>query len=128
MVRLTLLIAVAVLLFLTACSHQNNQGDAAGAVSNEIKVESQASYPFPLIIWNKHIYRVTNDKVTDIDKEIGEIKNFSAVESEGQQDNYSNYYPKGTKIFSIVNIDTSVALAVKTGENEFVKAIPNTSS
>jgi len=34
-----------------------------------------------------------------------------------------NYFPKGTKLFSIIHTDPSVAIAAKVGENEYVKAV-----
>ncbi len=117
------LLLCVVLFILIACSNENDQNNSSVTTLNKIQTKgSSHSFAFPSFIWNNHVYRITTDKISSIDKEIGEILQFTTNESDGSTDNSSNYFPKGTKIYSIVNIDTSIAVAVKSGDNEYVKA------
>jgi len=82
-----------------------------------------ASFPYPLVKWNKQVYRVTTDEDLVVDGEIGEIVNHSTNETAESPDNFSNYFKKGTKIWSIKAVDTKEEIAVEYELGKYVKAI-----
>ena len=63
---------------------------------------------------------ISDEYVTNIDKEIGEVRKYSDMESYGG--NFSNVYPKGTKYYSILGVNTEVAIAVKDENGLYKKA------
>lgn len=69
------------------------------------------SWVYLFVVWDGYIYVISDEYVTNIDKEIGEVRKYSDMESYGG--NFSNVYPKGTKYYSILDINTEVAIAVE---------------
>lgn len=111
-------------LVLSACSHSNITPDHNNN-QTDTQVETNQSFPYPLVKWNNQVYQITSDfvDINNVDKEIGEIVNVSLDEADETPDNFSNYYSKGTKIFSIIKVDTKEAIAIETGQNKYVKAV-----
>lgn len=112
------------LLILTACFNANNAGDLKNNPAN-VDVNVESSFPYPLVVRDNQKYRVTNDEKININKVIGEILNYSTDETliKEDTDNFSNYYPKGTQIWSIQGVDTNQAVAIEYEKNKYVKAI-----
>ncbi|MEK4851493.1 hypothetical protein NST04_16730 [Paenibacillus sp. FSL H7-0756] len=112
------------LIILTACSNANNAGHLKNNPAN-VDVNVESSFPYPLVIWDNQKYKVTTDEKININKVIGEILNYSTDETkiEEDTDNFSNYYSKGTQIWSIQGIDTKQAVAIEYEKNKYVKAI-----
>lgn len=112
------------LIILTACSNANNAGDLKNNPAN-VDVNVESSFPYPLVIWDNQKYKVTTDEKININKVIGEILNYSTDEAliKEDTDNFSNYYPKGTQIWSIQGVDTKQAVAIEYEKNMYVKAV-----
>lgn len=127
MKRITfILFMVICVIIVSACS--SNTTDNSNNNDNTITKENQQSFPYPLVKWNNHIYKITNESIDEIDKEIGEIEYQSLNEEEDTPDNYSNYYSKGTKLFSIKGVDTNDAIAVQLGEGNYIKVVNSSST
>lgn len=90
---------VAVLFLLVSCS-----------VSNQ---SSSQSWAFDVVTWNHGVYKITNETVTEIEKQIGTIKKHSTRESGDLPNLFSNKYKKGTKLFKIKNVETNEYIAVQ---------------
>ncbi|MEK4515468.1 hypothetical protein NSS64_09355 [Paenibacillus sp. FSL H8-0122] len=112
------------LIILTACSNANNAGELKNNPAN-VDVNVESSFPYPLVIWDNQKYKVTTDEKININKVIGEILNYSTDEAliKEDTDNFSNYYPKGTQIWSIQGVDTKQAVAIEYEKNMYVKAV-----
>lgn len=78
------------------------------------------TWVYQFVVWDGYIYVISDEYVSNIDKEIGEVTNYSDMESYGG--NFSNVYPKGTKYYSILDIDTDSAIAVKDENGQYIKA------
>lgn len=81
---------------------------------------SATSWVYLFVVWDGYIYVISDEYVTNIDKEIGEVRKYSDMESYGG--NFSNVYPKGTKYYSILGVNTEVAIAVKDENGLYKKA------
>ncbi|WP_238656169.1 hypothetical protein [Paenibacillus piscarius] len=115
------------LIILTACSNANNAGDLKNNPANVANVDEkvESSFPYPLVIWDNQKYKVTTDEKININKVVGEILNYSTDETQIKEDtdNFSNYYPKGTQIWSIQGVDSKQAIAIEYEKNKYVKAV-----
>ena len=108
---------------ISACSSGENTIDLENKPSVTAQVNTQSSFPYPLVKWNSQVYRATTDEDFDVDEEIGEIVNHSTNETAKSPDNFSNYFKKGTKIWSIKGVDTKEAIAVEDASGKYVKAV-----
>lgn len=99
------------LLFLAGCGDSQLQG--------------QASWAFPGLNWNGHIYRVTSEKVKreDIGEQLGSVTSFSEVEGAPETGTFSNTLPVGTKLYEIRGVDVSDAIAAEPKDKSFLKII-----
>ncbi|MGD6831119.1 hypothetical protein ACQCT5_03080 [Sutcliffiella halmapala] len=79
-----------------------------------------ASWAYSFVIYEGYIYVVSDEYVTEIDKEIGHVTQYSDKEGT-YYGNFSNTYKKGTKYFSIKGISTDTAIAVEDG-GKYIKA------
>ncbi|WP_036709252.1 hypothetical protein [Paenibacillus pinihumi] len=115
-----------IVLVTSACSGIN---DKTGSPANnqpktsQDKTQSQSSFPYPLIVWNNQQYKATIELIHEVDREIGKILNYSTDEPADTPDNFSNYFKKGTKLWSIKNVDTKQAIAVEVREGKYLKAV-----
>lgn len=82
---------------------------------------SATTWVYSLVTWDGYVYEVTDELVTEIDKEIGHVTSYSDMESLGG--NFSNTYKKGTKYYSIKGISTEQAIAVQVKDRQFLKAV-----
>lgn len=78
------------------------------------------SWVYYFVVWDDHIYVISDETVTNIDKRIGKVTAYSDMESYGG--NFSNVYPKGTKYYSIKDVDPKVAIAVQDENGQYIKA------
>ena len=82
---------------------------------------SSAEWAYSFVVWDNYIY-VTSDEVVDqIDKEIGEVTLYTTNEGT-YSGNFSNWYTKGTKYFSIKDVSTDVAIAIQDPDGQYYKA------
>jgi hypothetical protein len=84
--------------------------------------KSNADWAYSFVIWDGVIYVVNDEEVWQVDREIGEVTNYSDMEGT-YSGNFSNTYRKGTKYFSIVDVSTDDAIAVEDVKGHYVKAI-----
>ncbi|MEG0471409.1 MAG: hypothetical protein RR588_03650 [Solibacillus sp.] len=78
------------------------------------------NWVYLFVVWDDSIYVISEETVSQIDKEIGKVTAYSDMESYGG--NFSNVYPKGTKYYSIKGIDPQIALAVQDENGQYIKA------
>ena len=89
--------------------------------SSAFPTTSSASWAYSFVVWDNYIY-VTSDEVVDqIDKEIGEVTFYSTNEGT-YSGNFSNRYATGTKYFSIKDVSTDIAIAIKDPDGQYYKA------
>ena len=79
------------------------------------------SWAYSFVVWDDHIYIISDEYITHINDEIGHVTNYSDMEQYGG--NFSNTYKKGTKYYSIEGISTDEAIAVNEGNGKYRKAI-----
>jgi hypothetical protein len=77
-------------------------------------------WAYPFVVWQDYIYVVSEEYVTEVDKEIGKVTRYSDMES--LPGNFSNMFKKGTKYYSIKGISTDEAIAVEESEGRYIKA------
>ena len=75
---------------------------------------------YPFVVWDGYVYEVTEESVTVIGDEIGQVTNYSDMEQ--QSGNFSNAYEKGTKYYAIKGVSTEKSLAVQETNGQYVKA------
>ena len=78
------------------------------------------SWAYPFVIWDDHIYVVSGETITDIEKQIGRVTKYSDMEQ--YSGNFSNTFPKGTKYYSIKGIEPTIAIAIQTIDGHYVRA------
>lgn len=136
------ILIVLMIVFASACSNgdstyrgENEQADSSSIVSStgssnktienpeNTEVRSFASTPYPLVTWDSRLYRITTEEITEVEETIGEIMLMSQEETNLSPANFSNYYEKGTKLWSIKQVDTSVAIAIEIAPGQYVKAV-----
>ncbi|WP_078381781.1 hypothetical protein [Sutcliffiella halmapala] len=79
------------------------------------------SWAYPFVVWKGFIYEISDEYVTNIDKKIGHVTKYSDMDS--YRGNFSNSYPKGTKYYSIEDIHTDEAIAIREKNGKYKKAI-----
>ena len=78
------------------------------------------SWSYAFVVWDGYIYAVTEERVTDIGGEIGQVTKYSDMEQ--YSGNFSNAYEKGTRYYAIKGVDTEVAIAIEEVNGNYVKA------
>ncbi|MGM0845220.1 MAG: hypothetical protein ACQEUT_09605 [Bacillota bacterium] len=79
------------------------------------------SWAYSFVVWNEYVYVVTEEGVTDIEKEIGEVTAYSDMQQ--YPGNFSNEFSVGTKYFSITGFSTDEAIAVESHNGNYLKAV-----
>ncbi len=74
----------------------------------------------PFVVWNGYVYVVSEQYVTEVGKEIGEVTKYSDMEQ--YPGNFSNVFKKGTKYYSIVGINTKKSIAIQDVNGNYIKA------
>ncbi|WP_205961724.1 hypothetical protein [Psychrobacillus vulpis] len=83
--------------------------------------KSLASWAYAFVVWDGYVYVITDEKVNEVEKEIGHVTKYSDIEGT-YSGNFSNVYPKGTKYYSIVGVSTDAAIAVEDENGYYIKA------
>lgn len=81
------------------------------------------SWANQFVVWDGYAYVINDEVVTDIDRKIGQVTKYSDMET--YTGNYSNSFKKGTPYYSIKGLSTDHAIAVKSEDGMYVKAIRN---
>ena len=81
------------------------------------------SWAYQFVTYNGNTYIVTDQKVSNVDKEIGSIKYCSTDEHDFKDSFFSNYYSEGTLIYSIKDISVNDAISAKNSDNEYIKLV-----
>lgn len=84
--------------------------------------KSSTDWAYSFVVWNGYIYKLSDEYVEEVTKEIGEVTKYSDMEGT-YSGNFSNKYEKGTKYFSIKGISTDEAIAIKEKDGKYRKAI-----
>jgi hypothetical protein len=79
------------------------------------------SWAYSFVVWDGYIYVISDEYLTEIGSEIGQVTKYSDMEQ--FSGNFSNAYKKGTKYYSIEGISTDVAIAIQEDEGKYRKAI-----
>lgn len=103
-----------------SAASDNSPGEPSAA--EEPEVRNFASFPYALVKWDDRIYKITSEEVIETGEIIGEITHSSLTETGTTPNNFSNRYEKGTKLWSIKEIDASDAIAIEYAPGKFVKA------
>jgi len=83
--------------------------------------KSLADWAYAFVVWDGYVYVITDELVSEIDKEIGHVTKSSDREGT-YSGNFSNSYPKGTKYYSIQGISTDKAIAVQKDNGTYIRA------
>ncbi|WP_456278926.1 hypothetical protein [Bacillus sp. AK128] len=86
-----------------------------------ISNKSFAEWANSFVVYDGYVYVVSDEYVTEIEKEIGKVTKHSGIEGTYYGD-FSNTYKRGTKYYSIKNVSTEIAIAVD-DNGAFIKAI-----
>ncbi len=79
-----------------------------------------ADWAYKFVVFNDFTYVISDENVTEIDREIGTVTKYSDDEG-NYYGNFSNIYEKGTKYYSIKGISTKIAIAVE-ADGKYIKA------
>ena len=80
-----------------------------------------AKWAYGFVVFDDYTYVISDEFVTEIDKEIGYVTKYSGNEGI-YYGNFSNVYKKDTKYYSIKGISTNIAIAVE-DHGKYIKAI-----
>lgn len=78
-------------------------------------------WTIPFVVWDEHIYEITDQYVTEIKDNIGKVTKYSDMQQ--YPGNFSNIYEKGTKYYSIKDVSTKEAIAVQEKDDKYIKAV-----
>lgn len=78
-------------------------------------------WAYPFVVWEGYIYEVTDEYVTDVDIEVGEVTAFSDMEE--LSGNFSNTYEVGTKYYTIEGVSSDEAIAIEEADGNYIKAV-----
>ncbi|MCK1997294.1 hypothetical protein MPH47_08675 [Psychrobacillus psychrodurans] len=84
-------------------------------------IKTFADWSFAFVVWEGSVYVITDERVNEVDKEIGQVTKYSDKEGT-YSGNFSNSYQKGTKYFSIQGITTDKAIAIQEEVGTYIKA------
>ncbi|MFX3675385.1 MAG: hypothetical protein ACE3JQ_13215 [Paenisporosarcina sp.] len=85
-------------------------------------IKSLADWAYSFVVWDGYTYVVSDEVVNQIDQEIGQMTMYSDIEGT-YSGNFSNTFKKGTKYYSLKNVDTNETIAIGTQDGNFVKAM-----
>lgn len=75
---------------------------------------------YPFVVWDGFVYVVSEEYVTEIDSEIGQVTMYSDMEE--LPGNFSNTYNKGTKYYAIKGVSTEESIAIRESDGQYKKA------
>ena len=95
-----------------------------GCSNNEEMQETFKSFPYEkMISFEGTTYVGTSEEVNNLGKLIGSIEHSSDLEEDSDTDNFSNYFPVGTRLYKIESEDLEESIAVEIVDKKFIKAI-----
>ena len=71
------------------------------------------------MVWDGYVYVLSDEEVDQIGNEIGAVTKYSDIEGT-YSGNFSNTFAKGTKYFSIKDVSTDEAIAIKDPDGHFI--------
>lgn len=77
-------------------------------------------WAYRFVVWNDTIYIMSEEYVTEVGEEIGQVTSYSDLKPKGG--NFSNAYPKGTKYYAIKGVDRGKAIDVQQKDHTYKKA------
>lgn len=80
-----------------------------------------ADWAYSFVVYNGYIYEISDEYVTEIEKNIGKVTKYSDRERT-YYGNFSNTFKKGTRYYSIKGISTDGAIAIEDA-GKYIKAI-----
>jgi hypothetical protein len=78
------------------------------------------SWAYSFVVWEDNIYVISDEYVSEIKSEIGQVTKYSDMKS--YPGNFSNTFEKGTKYYSIKGISTNEAIAIEESNGRYIKA------
>ena len=87
-----------------------------------ISNKSLADWVNEFVVWDGFIYVISEEVIDEVDQEIGHVTKYSDIEGTFSG-NFSNTYREGTKYFSIKDLSTDEAIAIKVKEGNYIKAV-----
>lgn len=83
-----------------------------------------ANWAYQFVVWDGYVYVITDEVVNEVKRQIGHVTKYSDMEGT-YTGNFSNVYPKGTKYYSILGVDTDEAIAVEDESGHYIMANRN---
>jgi hypothetical protein len=90
-------------------------------ISSVFPNKTLAEWAYFFVVWDGYTYVVSDEYVTEVDKEIGNVTIYSTIEGT-YSGNFSNAYKEGTKYYSIKGIDTNEAIAIQEDAGKYKRA------
>jgi len=123
--KFLLISAALTLFFVSGCAHSSINQPNVKDSNDSAQVSSPSWSSDKIIVFNKIVYMGSDEKVanTDIQSQLGQIEQYSDDEKvSGNKENFSNFYPVGTKLYTVKNYSSQKAIAVEVGKDTFVLA------
>jgi len=73
---------------------------------------SSPDWAYNFVVWEDNIYVISDEYTENIGNVIGEVTKYSDHEAV-YNENFSNYYKKGTKYYEIKDVNTTEAIAIQ---------------
>ena len=90
--------------------------------SNGVFGKSTADWNSYFVVWNGYMYKISDEYVVEVDKEIGKVEKYSDMVGT-YSGNFSNVYEKGKMYYSIIGIRTDEAIAIQELDGNYRIAI-----
>lgn len=90
---------------------------------NSRNIELNADWNANFVVWEGHYYNVSNEKVDKnlVGIKVGTINTYSSNEKDVKEgETFSNFYPIGTELYEINDVNRMKSLAVK-NQGKFFK-------
>ncbi|MBH0231473.1 hypothetical protein [Halobacillus yeomjeoni] len=79
------------------------------------------SWAYPFVVWDGYVYEITEEPVSEVEEEIGEVTAYNDMAQE--RGNFSNALQEGTPYYKISGVSSDKAIAVKDRDGTLVKAV-----
>ncbi|WP_168928934.1 hypothetical protein [Paenibacillus dokdonensis] len=77
------------------------------------------SWAFEFVHWNDVLYRLTDIRIVSVDRMVGTVESLITDETIIGHGVYSNRFAEGTKLYSISEMSTDDAIAVKMNDGYY---------
>lgn len=84
-----------------------------------------AKWAYPFVVNEGSLFVITEEVVDEalLGEVVGKVTNHSSDEAAYHGGNFSNQFPKGTKYYAIQGTPSEEAIAIRTKEGTYIKAI-----